>query len=104
MKVVKFIAGFIVGALGLVVSYFILTINVVFPILTLVANGSDWGEHVLLYPLSLVLNVLAICIGASFASKVWKWGIRTGAVMLALLAVLLAFIWFFMVSWIVLGG
>jgi hypothetical protein len=48
MKVVKFIAGFIVGALGLVVSYFILTINVVFPILTLVANGCDWGEHVLL--------------------------------------------------------
>ena len=88
----------------MVVSYFILTLNVAFPILYLVANEAEWSENIALYPLSLILNVLAIYIGASFAPKVWKWGIRAGAVMQALLTVLLVFMWFFVVSLAVTGS
>ena len=51
----------------------------------------------LFVPLSLILNVLAIWIGAGFAPKVWKRGIRAGAVMLALLAVLATLGYFFVV-------
>ena len=89
MNVVKLIAGFLVGVLCLVVSFFILTINAL-PILSRVVTGSEWDMHPLFVPLSLILNVLAIWIRAGCASKVWKRGIRAGAVMLVLLAVLLA--------------
>ena len=100
MKVVKLIAGFIVGALGLVVSYFILTLNAL-SVLFRFVTGSEWDMPALFVPLSLILNVLAIWIGAGFAPKVWKRGIRAGAVSLALLGVL-ALVGFLIVSWIVL--
>ena len=100
MKVVKLIAGFIVGALGLVVSYFILTLNSL-SVLFRFVTGSEWDMPALFVPLSLILNVLAIWIGAGFAPKVWKRGIRAGAVSLALLGVL-ALVGFFIVGWIVL--
>ena len=61
MKVVKLIAGFIVGAAAISVGFFILTMNV-FPVLARVATGSEWDGHVLFYPLSLILSVLAIWI------------------------------------------
>ena len=102
MNVVKFIAGFIVGALCLVVSFFILTINAL-PILVRVVTQSEWDMHPLVVPLSLILNVLAIGIGAGFAPKVWKRGIRAGAVVLALLAVLAMAGWF-VVGWLILMG
>ena len=102
MKVVKLIAGFIVGALGLVVSYFILTLNSL-SVLFRFVTGSEWDMPALFVPLSLILNVLAIWIGAGFAPKVWKRGIRAGAVSLALLGVL-ALVGFFVVGWIVLTG
>ena len=94
MNVVKFIVGFIVGVVCLVVSFFILTINAL-PILSRVVTGSEWDMHPLFIPLSLILNVLAIWIGAGFAPKVWKRGIRAGAVVLALLAVLATLGYFF---------
>ena len=97
---VKLIAGFIVGALGLVVSYFILTLNAL-SVLFRFVTGSEWDMPALFVPLSLILNVLAIWIGAGFAPKVWKRGIRAGAVSMALLGVL-ALVGFLMVSWIVL--
>jgi len=96
LKVVKLIAGFIVGALGLVVSYFILTLNSL-SVLFRFVTGSEWDMPALFVPLSLILNVLAIWIGAGFAPKVWKRGIRAGAVMLALLAVLATLGYFFVV-------
>ena len=96
MKVVKLIAGFIVGALGLVVIYFILTLNSL-SVLFRFVTGSEWDMPALFVPLSLILNVLAIWIGAGFAPKVWKRGIRAGAVMLALLAVLATLGYFFVV-------
>ena len=102
MKVVKLIAGFIVGALGLVVSYFILSLNSL-SVLFRFVTGSEWDMPALFVPLSLILNVLAIWIGAGFAPKVWKRGIRAGAVSLALLGVL-ALVGFFVVGWIVLTG
>ena len=97
MNVFKLIAGFIVGALCLVVSFFILTINAL-PVLVRVVTGSEWDMHPIFVPLSLILNVLAIWIGAGFAPKVWKRGIRAGAVSLALLGVLA------LVGFIVVGG
>jgi len=96
LKVVKLIAGFIVGALGLVVSYFILTLNAL-SVLFRFVTGSEWDMPALFVPLSLILNVLAIWIGAGFAPKVWKRGIRAGTVMLALLAVLATLGYFFVV-------
>ena len=102
MNVVKLIAGFIVGVLCLAVSFFILTINAL-PILSRVVTGSEWDMHPLFVPLSLILNVLAIWIGAGFAPKVWKRGIRAGAVVLALLAVLAMAGWF-VVGWLILMG
>ena len=100
MNVVKLIAGFLVGVLCLVVSFFILTINAL-PILSRVVTGSEWDMHPLFVPLSLILNVLAIWIGAGFAPKVWKRGVRSGAVTLALLAVL-ATLGYFFVIWLAL--
>ena len=99
---VKLIAGFIVGALGLVVSYFILTLNAL-SVLFRFVTGSEWDMPALFVPLSLILNVLAIWIGAGFAPKVWKRGIRAGAVVLALLAVLAMAGWF-VVGWLILMG
>ena len=92
----KFIAAFMVGALSLVVSFFILTLNAL-PVLSRVVTGSEWNVPPLVVPLSLILNVLAIWIGAGFAPKVWKRGIRAGTVMLALLAVLAALGYFFLI-------
>ena len=97
----KFIAGFIVGASGFGVIYYIL--NFALPVLALAVTGSEWDVPPLYGSLSLILNILVIWIGAGFAPKVWKRGIRAGAVMLVLLAVLLALGWFFVVSWIVTG-
>jgi len=94
--VFKLIAGFIFGALCLVVSFFILTLNAL-PVLSRVVTGSEWNVPPLFVPLSLILNVLAIWIGAGFAPKVWKRGIRAGTVMLALLAVLGALGYFFVI-------
>ena len=100
MNVVKLIAGFLVGVLCLVVSFFILTINAL-PILSRVVTGSEWDVTPLYGSLFLILNILVIWIGAGFAPKVWKRGIRAGAVSLALLGVL-ALVGFFVVGWIVL--
>ena len=101
MKMVKLIAGFSVGALCFGVIYYIL--NFALPVLARVVTGSELEVPPLYGFLSLILNILAIWIGAGCASKVWKRGIRAGAVMLVRLAVLLALGWFFVVSWIVTG-
>ena len=99
MNVVKFIAAFIVGASGFGGIYYIL--NFALPDLALVVTGSEWDVPPLYGFLSLILNILVIWIGAGFAPKVWKRGIRAGAVSLALLGVL-ALVGFFIVGWIVL--
>ena len=92
MNVVKFIGGFATGAIGLFVGCLILAFCVVYPIFFL--TGLTDPPHVFVFSISGVLTVVAIYIGASFAPKVWKWGIRAGAVIPALLAVLpvLAFV------------
>ena len=99
MKVVKLIAGFSVGALCFGVFYYIL--NFALPVLSRVVTGSEWEVPPIYGFLSLILNILVIWIGAGFAPKVWKRGIRAGAVSLALLGVL-ALVGFFVVGWIVL--
>ena len=99
MNVLKFIAAFIVGASGFGGIYYIL--NFALPVLARVVTGSEWDMHPLFVPLSLILNVLAIWIGAGFAPKVWKRGVRSGAVTLALLAVL-ATLGYFFVIWLAL--
>ena len=97
----KFIAAFIVGASGFGVIYYIL--NFALPVLARVVTGSEWEVPPLYGFLSLILNILVVWIGAGFAPKVWKRGIRAGAVSLALLGVL-ALVGFFVVGWIVLTG
>jgi len=87
MNVVKFIGGFATGAIGLFVGCLILAICVVYPICFL-TGLTDPPPNVFVFSISGVLTVVAIYIGASFAPKVWKWGIRAGAVIPALLAVL----------------
>ena len=99
MNVLKFIAAFIVGASGFGGIYYIL--NFALPGLALVVTESEWDVPPLYGSLSLILNILVIWIGAGFAPKVWKRGIRAGAVSLALLGVL-ALVGFFIVGWIVL--
>ena len=96
MNVLKFIAAFIVGASGFGVIYYIL--NFALPVLARVVTGSEWDVPPLYGSLSLLLNILVIWIGAGFAPKVWKRGIRAGAVSLALLGVLA------LVGFIVVGG
>ena len=95
MNVLKFIAAFIVGASGFGVIYYIL--NFALPVLARVVTGSEWEVPPLYGFLSLILDILVIWIGAGFAPKVWKRGIRAGAVMLALLAVLATLGYFFVV-------
>ena len=99
MNVVRFIAAFIVGASGFGGIYYILNFGL--PDLALVVTGSEWDVPPLYGFLSLILNILVIWIGASFAPKVWKRGIRAGAVSMALLGVL-ALVGFLIVGWIVL--
>ena len=99
MNVLKFIAAFIVGASGFGGIYYIL--NFALPDLALAVTGSEWDVPPLYGSLSLILNILVIWLGAGFAPKVWKRGIRAGAVSLALLGVL-ALVGFLIVSWIVL--
>ena len=95
----KFIAAFIVGASGFGGIYYILNFGL--PVLARVVTGSEWDVPPLYGSLFLILNILVIWIGAGFAPKVWKRGIRAGAVSLALLGVL-ALVGFLIVSWIVL--
>ena len=95
MNVLKFIAAFIVGASGFGGIYFILNFGL--PVLSRVVTGSEWDVTPLYGSLFLILNILVIWIGAGFAPKVWKRGIRAGAVMLALLAVLAPLGYFFVV-------
>ena len=99
MNVLKFVAAFIVGASGFGAIYYIL--NFALPVLARVVTGSEWDIPPHYGSLSLILNILAIWIGAGFAPKVWKRGIRAGAVSVALLGVL-ALAGFFVVGWIVL--
>ena len=99
MNVLKFIAAFIVGASGFGGIYYILNFGL--PVLARVVTGSEWDVTPLFGSLFLILNILVIWIGAGFAPKVWKRGIRAGAVSLALLGVL-ALVGFFVVGWIVL--
>ena len=101
MNVLKFIAAFIVGASGFGVIYYIL--NFALPVLARVVTGSEWDVPPLYGSLSLLLNILVIWIGAGFAPKVWKRGIRAGAVSLALLGVL-ALVGFFVVGGLILMG
>ena len=72
MNVLKFIAAFIVGASGFGGIYYIL--NFALPVLARVVTGSEWRRDSSLWLSLLILNILAIWIGAGFAPKVWKRG------------------------------
>ena len=90
MNVVKFIVGFIGGVVGLVSGSVALYFCFFRPLYMLTVDrypeGSEAGTGLIVA--SIVTAIAAVCIGASYAPKIWKWGLTIGSVAPAALALL----------------
>jgi len=83
MHVVKFIIGFIGGAVGFAISSAIFYLCIIRPIIV-IGSGQIFPETVesVLYTqvIAVILAIAAVYIGASWTPKTWKWGLRVGAI------------------------
>jgi len=84
MSVIKFILGFIAGAIGLFGGGAILFWAVFAPIVRM--SGIDVYYEDFWIPAGLSAG-LAVYIGSGFAPPVWNWGLRLGAIVPILLLV-----------------